>query len=161
MKNSNSEQAKKEPASSAPQESDHSNDVRIGPLGKDGEKMMKSIESGNMVAVLSGTEIMYVFLYRNQYQCFIHPIGAEEGRHRAWDRSERNRAMLKNLDSAADQLFEIEFGKEMDFMGVMVAAERGIYNFLCTIGETPGEDVDFMDEMQKAYHPDDEDKPAS
>ena len=159
-KNTDSEQKNKSAA--APDEAlDHSNDVRIGPLGKDGEKMMKSIERGNMIAVLSGTEIMYVFLYRNQYQCFIHPIGAEEGRHRAWDRSERNRAMLKNLDSAADQLFEIEFGKEMDFMGVMVAAERGIYNFLCTIGETPGEDVDFMDEMQKAYHPDDEDKPAS
>ena len=160
MKNSNSEQKNKSAAAPAG-ETDHSNDVRIGPLGKDGEKMMKSIEKGNMIAVLSGTEIMYVFLYRNQYQCFIHPIGAEEGRHRAWDRSERNRAMLKNLDSAADQLFEIEFGKEMDFMGVMVAAERGIYNFLCTIGETPGEDVDFMEEMRKAYNPEDEDKPSS
>ena len=157
MKNTNSEQSKKNPA----EEADHSNDVRIGPLGKDGEKMMKSIEKGNMIAVLSGTEIMYTFLFRNQYQCFIHPIGAEEGRHRAWEVNERNRAMLKNLDSAADQLFEIEFGKDMDFMGVMVAAERGIYNFLCSIGETPGEDVDFMEEMQKAYHPDDEDKPSS
>lgn len=135
--------------------------VEIGPLGKDGEKMMKSIEAGNMIAVLSGTEIMYVFLFRNQYQCFIHPIGAEEGRHKAWETNERNRAMLKNLDSAADQLFEIKFGKEMDFMGVMVAAERGIYNFLCSIGETPGEEVDFMEEMNKAYHPDDEDKPTS
>ena len=135
--------------------------VEIGPLGKDGEKMMKSIEAGNMIAVLSGTEIMYTFIFRNQYQCFIHPIGAEEGRHKAWEINERNRAMLKNLDSAADQLFEIKFGKEMDFMGVMVAAERGIYTFLCTIGETPGEDVDFMEEMRKAYNPEDEDKPTS
>ena len=135
--------------------------VEIGPLGKDGEKMMKSIEAGNMIAVLSGTEIMYTFIFRNQYQCFIHPIGAEEGRHKAWETNERNRAMLKNLDSAADQLFEIEFAPDMDFMGVMVAAEKGIYNFLCTIGETPGEDVDFMEEMSKAYHPDDEDKPTS
>jgi len=160
-KKSSSEQPKKNSAGAPVESEDHSNDVRIGPLGKDGEKMMKSIEAGNMIAVLSGTEIMYVFLFRNQYQCFIHPIGAEEGRHRAWDRSERNRAMLKNLDSAADQLFEIEFGDDMDFMGVMVAAEKGIYNFLCSIGETPGEDVDFMDEMQKAYHPDDEDQPTS
>ena len=156
MKNTNSEQPKK----NAAEEADHSNDVRIGPLGKDGEKMMKSIEKGNMIAVLSGTEIMYTFLFRNQYQCFIHPIGAEEGRHRAWEVNERNRAMLKNLDSAADQLFEIEFAPDMDFMGVMVAAEKGIYNFLCSIGETPGEDVDFMDEMHKAYHPE-EDKPSS
>jgi len=135
--------------------------VEIGPLGKDGEKMMKSIEAGNMVAVLSGTEIMYTFIFRNKYQCFIHPIGAEEGRQKAWDINERNRAMLKNLDSAADQLFEIKFGKEMDFMGVMVAAERGIYNFLCSIGETPGEDLDFMEELGKALNPEDGDKPAS
>ena len=162
MKNSDSKKApqKKDAAPKAP-EADHSNDVRIGPLGKDGEKMMKSIEKGNMIAVLSGTEIMYTFIFRNQYQCFIHPIGAEEGRHRAWEINERNRAMLKNLDSAADQLFEIEFAPDMDFMGVMVAAEKGIYNFLCTIGETPGEDVDFMEEMRKAYNPEDGDTPSS
>lgn len=158
MKNTEPKQSKKKAAASG--KDDHSNDVRIGPLGKDGEKMMKSIEKGNMIAVLSGTEIMYTFIYRDMYQCFIHPIGAEEGRHKAWAMNERNRAMLKNLDSAADQLFEIEFAKDMDLMGVMVAAEKGIYNFLCTIGETPGEDLDFMEEMHKAYHPE-EDEPSS
>ena len=124
--------------------------VEIGPLGKDGERMMKSLESGNMVAVLSGTEIMYVFIFRQAYQCFIHPIGDQEGRHKAWPIDDRNRAMLKNLDSAADQLFEIKFKPGMDYMGVMVAAERGIYNFLCTIGQEPGEDIDFMEELRKA-----------
>ena len=124
--------------------------VEIGPLGKDGERMMKSLESGNMVAVLSGTEIMYVFIFQKAYQCFIHPIGDQEGRHKAWPINDRNRAMLKNLDSAADQLFEIRFKPGMDYMGVMFAAERGIYNFLCTIGQTPGEDIDFMEELQKA-----------
>lgn len=79
------------------------------------------------------------------FQTFIHPIGSEEGRHKAWEMNERNRAMLKNLDSTADQLFEIKFGKEMDFMGVMVGAEQGIVNFLHTLGQYPGEDVDFMD----------------
>lgn len=123
--------------------------IELGPLGKDGEKMIKSVEDGNMVAVLSGTEIMYCFIARDMYQCFIHPIGGEEGRHKAWAINERNRAMLKNLDSAADQLFEIKYDKSLNYMGVMVAAERGIYNFLCTIGETPGEDVDFM----SAYEP--------
>ena len=131
-----------------PVEHDREEKIEIGPLGKDGEKMMKSIEAGNMVAILSGVEIMYTFIYRKKYQCFIHPIGEDEGRHRAWDINEKNRAMIKNLDSAADQLFEIKFGKNMDFMGVMVAAERGIYNFLCSIGQTPGEDVDFMSALE-------------
>lgn len=124
--------------------------IEIGPLGKDGEKMMKSVEAGNMIAVLSGNEIMYTFIYRNMYQTFIHPIGSEEGRHKAWEINERNRAMLKNLDSAADQLFEIKFGKEMDFMGVMVGAEQGIVNFLNTLGQLPGQDVDFMEAAQES-----------
>ena len=46
--------------------------VEIGPLGKDGERMMKSLESGNMVAVLSGTEIMYVFIFQKAYQRLTH-----------------------------------------------------------------------------------------
>lgn len=124
--------------------------IEIGPLGKDGEKMMKSVEAGNMVAVLSGTEIMYCFEYRGKYQCFIHPIGEEEGRYRSWDKNAKNRAMLKNLDSTADQLFEIKYDKKLNYMGVMVTAERGIYNFLCTIGQKPGEDVDFMDAIEES-----------
>lgn len=124
--------------------------IEIGPLGKDGEKMMKSIEDGNMVAVLSGTEIMYTFLYRNKYQCFIHPIGEEEGRYRSWDKNAKNRAMIKNLDSTADQLFEIKYDKKLNYMGVMVTAEQAIYNFLCTIGQKPGEDVDFMDALEES-----------
>ena len=124
--------------------------IEIGPLGKDGEKMMKSVEAGNMVAVLSGTEIMYCFEYRGKYQCFIHPIGEEEGRYRSWDKNAKNRAMLKNLDSTADQLFEIKYDKKLNYMGVMVTAEQGIYNFLCTIGQKPGEDVDFMDAIEES-----------
>ncbi len=118
--------------------------VCIGPLSKGGGKIIDSVDSGNMVAVVSGTEIMYVFLYRKQYQCFIHPMNSEEGRHKAFEPDERNRAMLKNLDSAADHLFEISFGPTMDFMGVMVAAERGIINLLDSIGQLPAEDLDFM-----------------
>ncbi|MBR6654615.1 MAG: hypothetical protein IKL27_07795 [Oscillospiraceae bacterium] len=50
------------------------------------------------------------------------------------------------LEGNCDQLFEIEFGPEMDFMGVMVAAEQGIINFLDSIGQLPIEDHDFMAE---------------
>lgn len=124
---------------------DHKNDVEIGAMEKDGEKFLASIRGGNMVAVVSGMEIMYTFLFRGQYQCFIHPLDAPEGRHKAWAVNERNTAMLKNLPSAADQLFEIRFRPDMDFMGVMVAAERGIINFMDYLGILPAEDTDFMD----------------
>jgi len=125
-------------------EKGHENDVRIGALEKDGEQLLAILDKGGMVAVLSGMEVMYTFIFRNQYQCFIHKFDAEEGRFKSWDINERNRAMLKNLPSAADQLFEIEFKPDMDYMGVMVAAETGIIRFLDYIGALPAEDSDFM-----------------
>lgn len=127
----------------------HDNDVRIGALEKDGEQMMQVMKDGGMVAVLSGMEIMYTFIYRGQYQCFIHKFDAEEGRHKSWEMNERNTAMLKNLPSAADQLFEIIFKPGMDYVGVMMAAERGIINFLDYIGALPAEDQDFMSWQNK------------
>lgn len=123
---------------------DRKNDVEIGPLGKDGEKLIASIRAGNMVGILSGAEVMYTFLYRGKYQCFIHPLAAEEGRHKDWAVNEKNTAMIKNLANLADQLFEIKFGAQMDFMGVMVAAEKGIIEFLDSVGQLPADDVDFM-----------------
>ena len=102
--------------------------IEIAPMTeKDGEKMMKSVEAGNMAAIVSGMEVMYTFIYRRQFQCFIHPFDSEEGRRKSFDVNSRNRAMLKNLDSAADHIFEIKFKKDMDLMGVMVAAERRSY----------------------------------
>lgn len=125
-------------------EKEHENDVRIGAIDKDSVSILKVLDDGGMVAILSGQEIMYVFIRFNQYQCFIHELNGEEGRYKAWDINERNRAMLSNLDSAADQLFEIRYKPEMDYMGVMVAAERGIVRFLDYIGALPVEDTDFM-----------------
>ena len=92
---------------------DRKSDVEIGPLGKDGEKLIASIRAGNMVGILSGAEVMYTFLYRGKYQCFIHPLAAEEGRHKDWAVNEKNTAMIKNLANLADQLFEIKFGAQM------------------------------------------------
>ena len=130
-------------------EKEHENDVRIGALEKDGDQLMKTLEGGDMVAILSGMEIMYVFIYNNQYQCFIHKMDAEDGRFRSFDMDERNTAMLKNLPSAADQLFEIKAKPGMHYMGVMVAAESGIIRFLDYIGALPAEDSDFMSWLDK------------
>ena len=119
--------------------------IEIAPMTeKDGEKMMKSVEAGNMAAIVSGMEVMYTFIYRRQFQCFIHPFDSEEGRRKSFDVNSRNRAMLKNLDSAADHIFEIKFKKDMDLMGVMVAAEKAIISFLDVTGQLPAEDSDFM-----------------
>lgn len=117
--------------------------ISLGPLGKDGEKLIASLEKGNMVAILSGMEIMYTLL-RGDFLCYIHPIGAEEGRAKRLPPNEECRAVVKNLANLADQLFEVEFDKHMDVMGVMQAAENGIVAFLDSIGQLPADDVDFM-----------------
>lgn len=122
----------------------HDNDVRLRLLDMDGDKLMTALNNAKMVGVLSGNEVMYVFVFRNQYMCFIHPLDAEEGRHKAFPVNERNTAMMKNLTSAADKLFEITPKPDMDPMGVMVAAERGIISYLDATGQLPAEDVDFM-----------------
>lgn len=124
---------------------DHANDVRLRLMEKDGDRLLRALSNGKMVGVLSGMEIMYVFVFRDAYQCFIHKMDAEEGRRRSFPVDERNTAMMKNLVSAADQLFEITPKPDMHPMGVMTAAERGIISYLDHAGQLPAEDVDFMD----------------
>lgn len=127
------------------QRDNHENDIQLKPMEKDGKKMLEALNSAKMVAVLSKLEIMYVFIFRKEYQCFIHKMDAEEGRRRSFPINERNTAMIKNLPSAADQLFEITPKATMDPIGVMVAAEKGIIAYLDATGQLPAEDYDFMD----------------
>ncbi len=117
--------------------------ISIGPLAKDGDKLLASLKKGNMVAILSGAEIMYTLLNKD-YLCYIHPIGAEEGRAKRLPDNAECRAVVKNLAGLADQLFEVEYKKGMDALGVMQAAEMGIIEFLDSIGQLPADDVDFM-----------------
>ena len=125
-------------------EQDHENDVSLGPLAKDGEKLMACIEAGHMAGILSKGEVMYTFIHQGMYRCFIHPLGAEEGRQKAFPMDEEHRAVIKNLASLADQIFEIRYHEGMHPMGVMVAAEQGIVEFLDMIGQLPMADHDFM-----------------
>ena len=123
---------------------DHANDVRLRLMDRDGDKLLLALSNGKMAGVLSGMEVLYVFLLRDRYQCFIHKFDAEEGRRRAFAVDEHSTAMIKNLVSAADELFEITPRAGMDPLGVMAAAERGIISYLDMTGRLPAEDVDFM-----------------
>lgn len=117
--------------------------IRLEPLKKDGEKLMEALGKGHMVAVLSKGEILYAFEDRN-YECYIHPIGSEEGRCKRFEKTEQTRAVIKNLANLADQLFEVTYEKHMHHLGVMASAEQGIVEFLDAIGQLPAEDFDFM-----------------
>jgi len=50
-------------------EKTRSNDdkIELGFLDKEKTKIMDSVDDGKMVAVLSGMEIMYIFLYYGEY----------------------------------------------------------------------------------------------
>ena len=120
------------------------NDIRIGVMKKDGELLIEALNDGKMVAILSKNEIMYTFIYKHMYCCFIHPMGAPEGRKKFMEMDEKNRAIIKQLATLCDQMFEVEYRDDMDFMGVMVAAERAIINLLDMLGKLPAQDFDFM-----------------
>lgn len=119
------------------------NQIEIAPLAKDGEKLMDALKSGHMVAILSKGEILYAFEDK-EYLCYIHPIGSEEGRCKRFERTEPNRAVIKNLANLADQLFDVTYEKHMHHLGVMASAEQGIVEFLDAIGQMPADDFDFM-----------------
>lgn len=128
----------------------HDNDVELRPMEKDGDKLLKALDDGKIAAIQSGLEIMYVFIIRHDYRCFIHKMDAEEGRQKAFPVNERNRAMFKNLASLADGLFEITPKGHMNPLGAMVAAERGIIAYLDATGQLPAEDQDFMSWQEAA-----------
>ena len=127
--------------------------IELGPLGKEKGKLISSVRDGNMVAVLSGMELMFIFCQYDQYHCFIHKFDAEDGRRKSFPVNERNTAMLDNLHSAADAMFEIKFKPYMDKLGVMVTAERGIIGYLDMTGNLPAEDMDFMDWLEPEEGP--------
>ena len=128
----------------------HQNDIQLTLLEKDGTKLLEALNAGHMVAILSGMEIMYVFVFRNEFQCFLHKMDDTEGRRKSWKVNERNTAMMKNLTSMADQLFEIIPKPDMHPIGVMVAAEKGIISYLDMTGQLPAEDMDFMSWQEPA-----------
>ncbi len=130
-----------------PEQDQPEQNIQIGTMEKDGEKMLESIEKENMVAILSKNEIMYVFELHQAYQCFIHPIDAPEGRRKTLEKTEKDRAILKQLATMCDQLFEIEHDRDLDLMGVMVAAEQAIVRLLDQMGCLPADDYDFMEAM--------------
>jgi hypothetical protein len=119
------------------------NDIQLAPLQKDGEKLMQALENGHMVAILSKGEILYAFREKD-YQCYIHPLGSQEGRCKRFQDTEPNRAIIKNLATLGDQLFEVTYEPHMHALGVMASAEQGILEFLEAIGQLPVEDFDFM-----------------
>ena len=52
----------------------HDNDVELRPMEKDGDKLLKALDDGKIAAIQSGLEIMYVFIMRHDYRCFIHNL---------------------------------------------------------------------------------------
>ena len=145
VKDTMAEEQKGRSSKDRKERNNHQNDVALRPMEMDGEKLIRALSNAKMVGILSGVEIMYVFVFRGEYQCFIHKLDAEEGRRRSFPVNERNTAMIKNLTSAADKLFEITPKPDMHPVGVMVAAEKGIISYLDMIGQLPADDVDFMD----------------
>ncbi len=123
---------------------DHSNDIQLSVLEKDGDALMQALDRGHMVAILAENELMFVFSEGRRYLCYIHALDAEEGRAKAFPRDEEHRAVIRHMAQLGDLFFEAQFKPGMERMGVMFAAEQGIIRYLDVTGQLPVEDVDFM-----------------
>ncbi len=131
------------------QNRDHSNDIRLSTLEQDGEKVLATLEKGSMVAIFSGHETMYIFQQGKHYLCYIHALDEPEGRAKSFPRDATHRAIIKNLASLGDQLFEVEYQPGMDRMEIMFTAEQGIVQYLDVTNQLPVEDMDFMSPYEK------------
>ncbi|MDR0818810.1 MAG: hypothetical protein LBN43_04475 [Oscillospiraceae bacterium] len=106
-------------------------------LPKDGVKMLDSLRAGNLIAVKSKNDFMYVILRKGEYQMFLHTIGAPNGGTKRFEDNEKYAAIVKNFAQLSDLAVEVAFDeKTMNIYHVMASAEEAI------LTEFPGDDRD-------------------
>ena len=124
--------------------------INLDLLPKDGERVLKELETGNMVAMRSKNEFMYVLDFDGQFHMFSHTPGAPGGGQRQFPKDEKYTATVRNLAEISDSVFLVEFDKGLNLYGVMYTAEEAILEMF------PGDDrdadgmIDFMQDKDEA-----------
>jgi hypothetical protein len=114
--------------------------ITLDVLPKDGNRILEELSKGNMVAVRSKNDFMYILDEGDLYRLFFHTPGTQDGGRKGLPKNEKNTAIIRSFAEIADALFLVEFDRGMDLLGVLASAEEGILNMY------PGDDRD-ADEM--------------
>ena len=124
--------------------------INLDLLPKDGERVLKELETGNMVAMRSKNEFMYILDFDGQFHMFSHTPGAPGGGQRQFPKDEKYTATVRNLAEISDAVYLVEFDKNLNLYGVMYTAEEAILEMF------PGDDrdadgmIDFMQDKDEA-----------
>jgi len=116
---------------------DDKENIKLEPLPKDGERMLKELSEGNMVVARSNNDFVYMVAYDDHFHWFSHSPGAPGGGQKQVPIDEQHTAIIRKMGEMADAVFLVEFDKGMNLYGVMYTAEEGILSMF------PGESWDF------------------
>ena len=111
-------------------------EINLEILPKDGKRMLKELENGNMVIARSKNEFLYILEYERQFQLFRHMPGAPGGGQKTFPKDEKHTVTVSKIADIADSLYMAEFKKEANIFGVMFTAEEAILSMF------PGDDPD-------------------
>ena len=117
--------------------------IDLKPLEPNEENLHETLDEGNMIILRSQADFIYIIKKDNSFFLFRHSPGSEEGGRKKYEDDEKGRAILKNLVSIAEFMFQARFGSEMDIRGVMVAAEEGILSMFPLDESMGGLDIEF------------------
>jgi len=109
-------------------------DVNLEILPKDGERILKELDAGNMVIVRSKNDFIYILDDDGQFQMFTHTSGAPGGGQNRFPKDEKHTATVRKLADISDAVYMAEFDKSLNILGVMYTAEEAILSMF------PGED---------------------
>ena len=110
--------------------------ISLDLLPKDGERILKELEAGNMVVTRSKNDFLYILDFDGQFHMFSHTPGSPDGGRRQFPKDEKYTATVRKLADISDAVYLVEFDKSLNLYGVMYAADEGILSMF------PGDDRD-------------------
>ena len=117
--------------------------IDLKPLELKEDQLHETLDSGNMIVLRSQSDFIYIVRKDNSFFLFSHRPGSAEGGRKKYEDDEKGRAILKNLVSIAEFMYEASFDDSMDIRGVMVSAEEGILSMFPLDDSMGGMEIEF------------------
>jgi hypothetical protein len=114
-------------------------------LPKEGERLLRELNDGNMVIVRERNNFLYILEFDREYHMFSHTTGATGGGQRQFPANEKYQASIRKLTELADAAYVCIFDrKKLELYAVLASAEEGI------LAMFPGEDRDADEDVEFA-----------
>lgn len=118
--------------------------INLGMLPKDGNRMLEELDHGHMVIVRSKNDFLYILDFDGKYHMFSHTPGAPGGGQKQFEKDEKHIAIVRKLADLSDSVYMAEFDKSLNLYGVMASAEEGILSMFPGADRDNDEDIEFI-----------------